>query len=70
MGGVKISVFNRHDKTHFIYTQDLKGCSAIVIVSTKRCTVAHIPPLPSYTHDPYICAINVRYMIKRMRNTF
>src|ERR1700744_565508 len=70
MGDVKISVFDRHDETRFVCTQDLNGCSAVLIVSTKACIIAHIPPLPSYTNDPYIGASNVRYMMERVLSTF
>lgn len=70
MGDVKISVFDRHGETRFVCTQDLNGCSAVVIVSAKGCIIAHIPPLPSYTSDPYIGASNARYMMDRVRNTF
>jgi hypothetical protein len=68
MGEVTMAVFDH--ETRFVQTQDLNGCSAVVIVSPKACIVAHIPPLPSYTVDPYIGDSNARYMMERVRSNF
>jgi hypothetical protein len=70
MGDVRLTLFDSHDETRFVCTQDLNGCSAVVIVSTKACIMAHVPPLPSYTDDPYVGSSNARYMMDRVRSKF
>jgi hypothetical protein len=70
MGDVRMGLFDPHGETRFICTQDLNGCSAVVIISSIACIIAHIPPLPTYTDDPYIGTNNARFMMERVRATF
>jgi hypothetical protein len=63
MGESRTEFFIPKGQTRFIYTEGLNGCSAVVIVSTFACIMAHIPPLPEFTHDPNIGDENVRLMM-------
>ncbi|KAL6230755.1 hypothetical protein BDW75DRAFT_221838 [Aspergillus navahoensis] len=57
-----------------IGTQNLNGCMAVIMASTRGAVLAHIPPLPFPTTDPDACINHTRNLmgpfLNRCRVTF
>ncbi|KAL1988825.1 hypothetical protein VTN96DRAFT_7709 [Rasamsonia emersonii] len=66
MDGIKFVSFERDSPVAAIGTQDLKGCSVAMIVSTHGALMAHIPPMPYRTLDPHAGERHVHALMHRM----